>query len=307
MSHRKKLRELIASPELLVLPGAYDALSARIIAAQGFSAVAAGGYAAIGSLLGQADMGQSNMRDYADHYGRICDAVDLPVYVDADTGFGGVHNLRQAVRAFENAGVAGMFISDQVFPNRCGYLSGKDVIAVEEMLAKVKAAVDARRDPDLFICIRTDAASVLGVDAAIERCRLFMEAGADMAKPQGLDRPDEIARALREIPGPHFATLSQAAGASDMTLARLQALGVAGVTLPSLALFAAAEGVRQAMARLKRGDPLDSLAGGLIALDDYYQLVGLAGMNARETGYADQARQTLAQRAADRQALIANH
>lgn len=296
MNNRQRLKDLIASPELLVLPGAYDALSARIIADQGFQAVAAGGYAAIGSLLGQADMGQSNMRDYADHYARICDAVELPVYVDADTGFGGVHNLRQAVRAFENAGVAGLFISDQVFPNRCGYLSGKEVIPIDEMLAKVRAAVDARRDQDLFICIRTDAAAVLGVDEAIERCQLFMEAGADMAKPQGLDGPDEIARALREIPGPHFATLSQAAGASDMTVARLQSLGVAAVTLPSLALFAAAEGVRQAMARLKEGAPLESLAGGLIGLDAYYRLVGLTGMNARETAYAQHAGAILAYR-----------
>src|SRR5215813_14178531 len=187
MTARQKLRAIMAGKRLVLMPGAYDALSARIIETEGFEALVAGGYAAVGSMLAQADMGQSNMRDYADHYARICAAVDIPVYVDADTGFGGVNNVRQMVRAFEAAGVAGLFISDQVFPNRCGYLPGKQIVPVEQMLAKIKAALDARRDGDLFIAARTDAAGVEGLDSAIARCQLFMEAGADMAKPMGVD------------------------------------------------------------------------------------------------------------------------
>ena len=185
MSVRKKFRAIMAGKRLVLMPGAYDALSARIMEAEGFEALCAGGYAAIGSMLAQPDTGQSNMRDYADHYGRIAAAVEIPVYVDADTGFGGVNNVRQLVRAFEAAGVAGIFISDQVFPNRCGYLPGKQVIPVEQMLAKIKAALDARRDADFFIAGRTDAAGVDGLNAAIERCQLFMDAGADMAKAHG--------------------------------------------------------------------------------------------------------------------------
>src|SRR6202000_3229279 len=163
-------------------------------------------------MLAQPDMGQSNMRDYADHYARICAAVEIPVYVDADTGFGGVNNVRQMVRAFEAAGCAGVFISDQVFPNRCGYLPGKQVISVEQMLAKVKAALDARTDPDFFIAARTDAAGVDGLNAAIERRQLFMAAGAHTAKPMGVDTVEDIKRVIREVGGPHMATLSQAAG-----------------------------------------------------------------------------------------------
>ena len=212
MNERKKLRAIMAGKRLVLMPGAYDALSARIIEAEGFQALVAGGYAGVGSMLAQADMGQSNMRDYADHYARICAAVELPVYVDADTGFGGVNNVRQMVRAFEAAGVAGLFISDQVFPNRCGYLPGKQIVPVEQMLAKVKAALDARRDPDLFIAARTDAAGVEGIESAIARCQLFMDAGADMAKPMGVDTIADIKRVLREVGGPHMATLSQAAG-----------------------------------------------------------------------------------------------
>ena len=256
MTARKKLRAIMAGKKLVLMPGAYDALSARVIEAEGFEAIVAGGYAGVGSMLAQADMGQSNMRDYASHYGRICDAVEIPVYVDADTGFGGVNNVRQMVRAFEAAGVAGLFISDQVFPNRCGYLPGKQIVPVEQMLAKVKAALDARRDPDLWIAARTDAFSVEGPEEAIARCQLFMEAGADMAKPMGFDTIPEIKRALREIPGPHMATLSQAAGPKARSLSELEAAGVSSATFPSIALFAAANAVRSVLRVLKTSDTL---------------------------------------------------
>ena len=290
MSARKKLRAIMAGKRLVLMPGAYDALSARIIESEGFEALVAGGYAGIGSMLAQADMGQSNMRDYADHYARICAAVEVPVYVDADTGFGGVNNVRQMVRAFEAAGVAGLFISDQVFPNRCGYLPGKQIVPVEQMLAKIKAALDARRDGDLLIAARTDAAGVEGVDAAIARAQLFMQAGADMAKPMGLDTIAEIKRTLvpREVGGPHMATLSQAAGPKARSLEELEAAGVCAATFPSVALFAAAQAVRKVMGLLKRGNSLAPCQEHLIPLDDYYELVGLKPLLAREESY-DQA------------------
>src|SRR5947207_13586502 len=226
MSARKKLRAIMAGKRLVLMPGAYDALSARIIESEGFEALVAGGYAGIGSMLAQADMGQSNMRDYADHYARICAAVEIPVYVDADTGFGGVNNVRAMVRAFEAAGVAGLFISDQTFPNRCGYLPGKQVVPAEQMIAKLKAALDARRDGDLLIAARTDAAGVEGLNAAIERCQLYLEAGVDMAKPQGVDAIEDIKRVMREVRCPHMATISQAAGPNHRPLKELDAIGV---------------------------------------------------------------------------------
>jgi methylisocitrate lyase len=300
MSPRKRFRELVARPGLVVMPGAYDALSARIIEAEGFEAIAAGGYAAVGSLLAQADAGQSNMRDYADHYARMCAAVEVPVYVDADTGFGGVNNVRQMVRAFEAAGVAGLFISDQTFPNRCGYLPGKQVVPVDQMLARIKAALDARRDPDLFIGARTDAAGVLGLDDAIERCRLFMEAGADMAKPQGVDAIADIKRVIREVRGPHFATLSQAAGKNHVGFAELNEAGVAAVTLPSLTLFAAAGAVRRALQTVKRDQGLSRVGEQLVPLADYYRLVGLDAQLAREESYDRAAADLVARRRSSR-------
>ena len=285
MNVRNKFRALLAEPGLTLIPGAYDALSARIIEAQGFAAVGAGGYAAVGSLLAQPDTGQSNMRDYADHYARICAAVELPVYVDGDTGFGGVNNARQMVRAFEAAGVAALFVSDQTFPNRCGYLPGKEVVPVEQMLAKIKAMLDARRDQELVICARTDAAGVAGLDAAIERCQLFMQAGADMAKPMGADTIDDIRRVIREVGGPHLATISQAAGGKHRDLGELEAAGVAAVSFPSVALFAAAQAVRQAVATLKRDRSLAGVSERLMPLPDYYELIGLKAQLEREESY----------------------
>lgn len=289
MSTRKSWRRLIESPGLALLPGAYDALSARLIEAAGFDAIVAGGYAALGSMLAQADHGQSNMRDLADHYARICDAVSIPVYVDADTGFGGVHNVAETVKAFERAGVAGLFVGDQVFPNRCGYLPGKEVITAEKMLAKLYAALDARTDPDLFIGARTDVFSIEGMDAAIERCQLFMEAGADIAMPQGADTPDGIKRAMADIPGPHMANQSHAAGKPKISLAELEALGVTAVTFPSALLFAAAGGVKRALTALMEDRSFAAVADDLIGLEDYYGVVGLKPMLARERHYDDDA------------------
>jgi 2,3-dimethylmalate lyase len=299
MNARKKFRAIMAGKRLVLMPGAYDALSARIMEAEGFEAIAAGGYAAIGSMLAQPDMGQSNMRDYADHYARIAAAVEVPVYVDADTGFGGVNNVRQMVRAFEAAGTAGIFLSDQVFPNRCGYLPGKQIVPVEQMLAKIKAALDARRDPDFFIAARTDAAGVEGLDAAIGRCQLFMAVGADMAKPQGVDAIEDIKRVIREVGGPHMATLSNAAGPKQRSLKELEAAGVVAAGFPSLALFAAGHAVRNVLRILKRENSLAPTQAHVLSLEDYYDLVGLKQLLAREESYDKLAASLAHKRAAE--------
>ena len=304
MSVRKKLRAIMSGKQLVLMPGAYDGLSARIIEAEGFEAICAGGNAGIGSMLAQPDTGQSNMRDYADHYARICDAVNVPVYVDADTGFGGVNNVRQMIRAFEAAGAAGVFISDQVFPNRCGYLPGKQIIPIEQALAKLKAALDARTDPDFFICGRTDAKGaegmgVEGLNAAIERSQLFMEAGVDMAKPIGVDNVADIKRVIREVPGPHMATLSQAAGRKERSLEELAAAGVVAATFPSLPIFAAAHAVRSVLRILKRENSMTPTFDQLLTLDEYYDLVGLKEQLVREESYDNAAAALVQKRAAE--------
>jgi 2,3-dimethylmalate lyase len=285
----RRLRELIAQPNITLMPGAYDALSARIIVKHGFEVIVAGGYAAPGTLLGEPDVGQMTMHDYADHYGRIAQAVDVPVFTDADTGFGGPNNVRRTVRAFEQAGIAGMFVEDQQSPKRCGYLPGKTLIPVEQMLAKIKAALDARTDDDFFFVARTDAAAVYGLDAAIERAQLYMEAGADMVLLQGADDPDDFRRVAHEVPGPRFANMSNARGKAATTIAELEQLGAAVVTFPSLALYAAATAVQRTMAALARTRSLDGLVEDLMSVDDYNRIVGLDEHNERERRYDEAA------------------
>lgn len=293
-SLRKRFRELLAAPEVLVTPGAYDALSARMIEQAGFDALTAGGLAGIASTLAEPDIGQSNLRDYADHYARVCGAVNIPVSVDGDTGFGDVHNVRQMVRAFEAAGVALLFFNDQVFPQRCGYLPGKQVTPVEEMVAKIKAAVDARRDESMMIGARTDAAVLSGLNEAIDRSCLFLEAGADIAKPQCVDKPEDIIRVVREVPCPHITTLSQAAGKHKNDIADLSKLGVAAVTLPSVALFSAMPAMRANLATLKQKNSLAAIQDSLFPLEDYFELTGLQRLQAKEEQYREEARKLAA-------------
>ena len=218
MSLRKLYRQLSINPGLLVMPGVYDALSARIAVAAGFEALAAGGYAAVGSMLGGPGHGPIE-------HARLRRSLQPSVRGRRGSGerrrghrLRRRPQVRQMVHAFEAAGVAGLMIGDQVFPNRCGYMPGKAVVPVEQMLAKLKAALDARPDPDLVIIARTDAAADHGLDAAIERCQLFMEVGVDAAKPQGIDGPEDTKRVIQEIPGPYLATLSQAAGKPRLDL-----------------------------------------------------------------------------------------
>jgi 2,3-dimethylmalate lyase len=282
---RRRLRELIAQPGCLVMPGAYDGLSARLIESAGFDALSAGGYAAIGSMLGEPDGGQSNVRDYADHYARIAGAVSIPLLADADTGFGGTGNVRQMVRAFEAAGVSAILFSDQEFPNRCGYLPGKKIVPTQTMIARILAALDARRDPDLIIIARTDALQIEGLDAAIGRCQLYLQAGADLAKPQGVDTATDLARIVAEVACPHIATQSNAAGKAHLSWDALAQIGIAGVTLPSACLFAAAEGVRRVLETAKADRSLTGTVQHVMGLGDYYRAVGLEAQNAREQDY----------------------
>ena len=294
MNTRQRFRDLIAAPGMAFAPGAYDALSARIIEAQGFDMLIAGGYAATGSLLAQPDTGQSNMRDYADHYARICAAVEIPVFADADTGFGGVNNVRQMVRAFEAAGVAGLFITDQVFPNRCGYMDGKQIVPTQEMLAKLKAALDARRDESLFIAARTDSISVEGLDAAIARCQLYKETGIDMSMTVGADTIERFSRVVREVPGPQMATMSNANPQGMPTPDEFEAAGAAMMIFPSVALFAAVGEVTRALGSLKRDRNLTTARASACTLQDYYELVGLDRQVQAEQDYLGAAKEILA-------------
>ncbi|MBO1078011.1 isocitrate lyase/phosphoenolpyruvate mutase family protein [Roseomonas sp. 573] len=288
---------MLDAPEILVLPGVQDALSARLAAQHGFGAVVAGGNAATGTLLGAADLGQLGLRDFADHYGRIAAATDLPVLVDADTGFGGPHNVARMVRAFEQAGIAGFFMEDQVTPKRCGYLSGKAVVPVREQLGKLAAALDARRDPALVICARTDALGVEGLDAALERAALFREAGADMVFVQGADDSATLRAACAAVPGPHLANVSQASGRPGLSAAECQAAGAAAVMFPMAALLAALQAMDRLFATLRQTGRVQAGGDALLPFARYNALTGLDALVAAEDAYAARAEAVQARRA----------
>ena len=281
----RRLRDLIARPGTLVMPGAHDALSARLVQAHGFEAAFGGGSAATSTLLGEADSGQLSMRDFADHYGRLAGAVEIPMLMDADTGFGGVHNVRHAVRTFEAAGAAGLFIEDQVFPKRCGYFAGKAVVGMEDMLAKLKAALDARRDPDFIICGRTDILGLEGEEAAIERALRFVEAGVDMTFVQGADTVGSLTRVCRAVPCPQLANVSQASSAPPLTVAEIESAGAAAVIFPVATLRAAAQAADGVLAALRRDGSLAAVQGQLMPSAAFDALCGLAAQQAREDSY----------------------
>ena len=281
-SRGAQLRARLAQPGILMLPGVYDALSARIAARTGFGAVVAGGNAATGTLLAAPDMGQLGMRDFADHYGRIAAAAGVPVLADADTGFGGVHNAALTVRAFERAGVAGLFIEDQVTPKRCGYLAGKAVIPVADQVAKLRAALDARVDPDFLICARTDALTVEGIGAAIDRAARYKQTGVDMVFVQGADTAESLREVCRAVPGLHLANVSQAGGATKLTVNQAEAAGAAAVMFPVAAFLAAASAVERLMQTLQRDRSLDAEAASLMPMARYNELTDLPGLQANE-------------------------
>jgi 2-methylisocitrate lyase-like PEP mutase family enzyme len=280
-----RLRALLERPEIVVLPGVHDPLTARLAALQGFEAIMAGGNAATGTLLAAPDMGQMGMSDYADHYARVVAAAGLPVLVDADTGFGGVHNVTQTIRAFERAGAAGLFMEDQVTPKRCGYIAGKAVVPVAEQVGKLKAALDARTNAEFVICARTDALSVEGVEAAIERVTRYKDTGVDMVFVQGADNLESMRHVVRAVPGWHLANISQAAGSAGLTIAEAEEAGAAAVMFSIATMLTAAAAVERLLMTLKRDRSLDAVKSELMPMSHYNEVVGLDRLQAAEERY----------------------
>jgi carboxyvinyl-carboxyphosphonate phosphorylmutase len=278
-------KKLVLDEEILVLPGAYDALSAKIIEQAGFKAVTLGGYPASASLLAKPDVSLLTLTEMVDHLRHMVEAVDIPVFGDGDTGHGNVTNVARTIRLFENSGVAGLFIEDQVFPKRCGHMEGKQVILVEEMCAKIKAAVDARMDQDLMIMARTDALAVHGLDAAIERGNRYKEAGADIIFVEAPPSVEDMRRVCREIKAPMLANMVEGGKTPMVTTKELQDIGYSVATFPLSTLYAAAHGVRSAMETLFKTGSTSGYMDKMLNFTDFNNLVGLEKLRAKEAHY----------------------
>ncbi|MFC0220253.1 oxaloacetate decarboxylase [Pseudochelatococcus lubricantis] len=226
-------RQLIEKPELVVAPGAFECITARFIEQAGYPAVYMSG-AATAATLGYPDYGLTTLTEMADNAGRIAGAVDIPVIADADTGFGNRMNAARTVMEYERRGVAGLHIEDQKFPKRCGHLEGKEIVPLAEFVDKIRAACDARVNRDFTIIARTDARSVLGLNAAIDRANAALSAGADMAFVEAPQTLEEMAQIPSRVEGPCMLNLVWKGKTPDVPFAKAQEMGYRLLILPSL-------------------------------------------------------------------------
>lgn len=272
-----RLRRLLSDPKILVAPGAYDGTGARLVQALDFQAVYLSGFATSAGLLGEPDVGYLTMTQMVDRVAAIADAVDLPLIADADTGYGNPLNVRRAVRAYEKAGAAAMHIEDQTFPKRCGHMLGRDVIPTGEMVQKIKAAVDARQDPDFVIIARTDARTTRGLDEALDRGAAYHEAGADLLFIESPESTGEMARIGAAFRGivPLLSNQVEGGRTPMPGVRALEEMGYALAIFPVGTAFAAAKGMRDYLEVLAAEGDTRAALPGLLTFAEFTELIGL--------------------------------
>ncbi len=275
-SGARQLRNLMAQRDTILAPGAYDALSARLIESAGFPVVYMTGFGIAASMLGRPDVGLTTMSEMVDSARRLVQAVSVPVIADADTGYGNALNVVRTVREYESAGVAGIQLEDQVAPKRCGHMTGRQLISPEEMEGKIRAAVASRRSRDLVIIARTDAREVEGIDKAIARARRYYLAGADMLFVEAPQREEEIELVSRKLSGvPLLFNWAEGGKTPPVPLSLLQSFGFRIVIFPVGALLAATAAIQRLLEVIKHeGTP----QGGLnqaTPFDEFLDLIGL--------------------------------
>ena len=256
----KSFAEQVRRRETILIPGAANALAARVIEDLGFGAVYLSGAGLTNTYLGLPDLGFVTLTEIAQHTATIRDAVALPIVVDADTGFGNALNVRHTIRTLERAGASAVQLEDQLSPKRCGHFAGKQVVSADEMAGKIKAAVDARGDPNLLIVARTDARATLGFEAAIERAGSFLEAGADILFVEAPESLEEIWEIPRLLPVPHLVNMVVGGRTPIVGLAELQETGFSLVLYANAALQGAVHGMQMALGQLKATGRLDESA-----------------------------------------------
>jgi 2-methylisocitrate lyase-like PEP mutase family enzyme len=285
MKTTTRLKQIVAKRAAVQAPGTANALFARVIEELGFEVVYVTGAGIANMHLGAPDIGLTTLTEIANSVAAIADAVALPLVVDADTGFGNAVNMVRTVRVLERAGAAGLQIEDQVFPKKCGHFAGKEVIPLDEMVQKVKAAVDARHDGDLQIIARTDSRAIEGLDRAIERTRAYLEAGADIAFVEAPTSLAELARVTREIKAPHVANIVFGGKTPDPGQAELAKMGFSLVLYANAALQAAVKATFDVLGALKRDGSLDGVAGQIASFEERQRVVKKPTWDALESRF----------------------
>ncbi len=282
-----RLRTLLHGPEPVLAPGAFDAMSARLIEHAGFPAVYMTGYGTSASLLGRPDVGLLTQTEMVDNAHRIVQAVDVPVIADADTGYGNALNVIRTVQEYEQAGVAAIHIEDQLAPKRCGHMEGKQVIAAEEMVEKIKAATEARRSPEFVIIARTDARAVEGLQGGLKRAHQYVEAGADAIfyeAPQNEQEVEQIARELKGTPL-LFNWLEGGGKTPPIRLERLKELGFKIVIFPLGALLTATKAIRALLEHIRRNGTPIGTEQNMVSFAEFVELAGLPEIRQLEQNF----------------------
>lgn len=271
-----RLKTLIEMDKLLVMPGAYDPLSAKIVESAGFDAVQCTGLGISVTTLGLPDYSLIGLSDMVERTGRMVEAVNVPVMADADTGFGNAVNVHFAAQAFERCGAAGFNLEDQIAPKRCGHLAGKELISTDEMCLKISAARDALRDPDFVINARTDALAVEGVDAVIARGNRYLEAGATMVYVDAIETLEQIQAIRADLNGPLGVSLVEGGRSNkSLTFDRLQEAGVARVSLSLTVLLASVHAMRRVLSKVRETGGIFGYEDQIADFEEFQNLIGM--------------------------------
>ena len=279
-----RLRARLAAGEATVAPGVYDGLSARLVARAGFPAVYASG-GAISRSLAVPDLGLLSMNQIVERVAAICDAVDLPVIADADTGYGNALNVQRAVQAFERAGCAAIHLEDQEFPKRCGHYEGKSLVSGNEMAQKLRAARDACRDPDFLIIARTDAIAVEGLDGALARAAAYTEAGADVIFVEAPTSVAQIERIAREVRGPKLINMFHGGKTPIMPAEDLARMGYGIIIIPSDLQRAAIHAMQAALEAMRRDGTSMAVADRMVSFKEREAVIGTDEWLERDARY----------------------
>ncbi len=284
---RSSLADLLASGEMVLAPGCYDALGARLVEEAGFDAAYMTGFGTAASRLGRPDVGLLTLTEMADNARRIAQAIEIPVIADADTGYGNPINVIRTVQEYEAAGIAAVHLEDQVMPKKCGHMEGKQLIGADEMVAKVQAAVASRRSPGFLIIARTDARAPEGLEAAIERGRAYRAAGADVLfieAPQSVAEIEAIASSFEDVP--LLFNYAEGGKTPPVSHEQLRRLGFSIVIFPISTLLTATAAMRAALARIKAdGTPIE-LLDGMLPFNAFLDFIGLPEIRELEERFA---------------------
>jgi|ERR1043166_2794104 2-methylisocitrate lyase-like PEP mutase family enzyme len=284
MTPRKQLRKLLAQPGYLVVPGAYDSLTARLVQVAGFDAVylTGGGYS---RANGYPDLGLLTFTENLMFIDRTVEAVDIPVIADMDTGYGNALNVVRTMRLYEKTGAAGFHLEDQVSPKKCGHYEGKELVSKGEMVGKIKAAVDTRRDPDMLIIARTDSRAVEGLDAAIDRMNAYLEAGADVGFVEAPQSREELAACPKRLNGPALCNIFEGGKTPALPAKELEAMGYKIGIYPSQTHRAAIAAAKRLLAVLKRDGDTAAIEHELATFSDREEAVNSAHWNSLAKKY----------------------